>query len=486
MSILIHLNKNKETYHKSIFDQWNQLSYGSLLKVVFYYSDTKINNEYVLKEVDNKLFLAINEDEKNDVHLYFKAMFILNKLYDINLVVKCKENLLLDSYLLTKFLQNNKKTPFINCSKFLEGSPLFYMNKVMIHGFSRWIELNLDKKIEESTFSYILDKATITPIHKELYTLSISEFVENNNILALYDPNYQINLNEANKLLPKNRDMSIKYFDTSKTQLVIHPRGGFGNLIFQCLFGYTQAMKLGINLVFNRDYRDVRKNISDYKLLDHLNFCNMDYIKTLEHTSEYTEPKFSYTDPNFDAHSNYITSGYFQSHKYFDSKSLELLKLHMFKDQMDLVIESKLYIDSIKTKYQKPVVLIHIRRGDYVNNSKYITLPKEYYSNAMNSLDGECVYLIFSDDIEYVKTLDVFGKKSFIICEELDVEKTFLKMTFCDHFIIANSTLSLSAYYFRNNENAMLFAPFKWFGNTFSDQYIPSDLLPSNTMLVKF
>lgn len=486
--LLIHLKKNNTNYQKYILDSWNNFNKEDnemIFKLVYYYSDTTIAKEYILKQVDDKIFLSINVDEVDDIQLYFKAMFILNRLHPLDLVVKCKENVLIDSYLLSKFIKKNV-APFVSSTEKLENSPLFVMTKVMIHGFSRWIELNLDKKIDEYTFSYILQKGDITPKYENFFTKDISEFVEKNNIISFFDEKYQTNMNAIYKLLPDSREMSIKYFDNRKSQLIIDPKGGFGNLLFQCLFGYYHAMKLGVNLVFNKEYRDVRQNVSSYKLLKHLNFCNIEYIDSIDNMVDYKEPNFFYTKVHFDDKTNYRVNGYFQSHKYFDQKSFDLFKLHMFKEQMDLVIEAKLYIDDIKLKHNKPVVLVHIRRGDYVNNNKYITLPEDYYRNAINSIQNDCVYLIFSDDIEYVKTLNLFNNLTHVICDEQDVEKTFLRMTFCDHFIIANSTLSLSSYYFRNNEKAILMAPHKWFGETFKHQYRPSDLLPQNTVLIQF
>ena len=482
--ILIHLKKNRIDYHKLILNAWTTVAQTDF-QLVYYYSDENIKDEYILKQTDNKLFLAINESELNDIHLYFKAMFIINKRYNVKLIVKCKDNIIIDPHLL-KIVIKTHNSSFINSTNTLENSPLFIMNKRVIHGFSRWIELNLDKKLNEKMFSYILEKGQITPVYQKMYTTSVVEFVENNNTLAFYDQNYSINMNEVNKLLPENVEMSVKYFDKTKPQLIINAKGGFGNLMFQCLFGYTYAMKLGVNLMINRDYRDVRKNISDYKLLQHLNFCNNEYINNTS-SIDYKEPNFYYNEVNLDSKKNYNINGYFQSHRYFTKESLDLLKMHIFKEQMDLVIEAKLYIDDIKIKYRKPIVLVHIRRGDYVNNTKYVNLTENYYINAMNSIQGDCVYLVFSDDVQYVKSMNLFNKNSdVVICEEENVEKAFLKMIFCDHYIIANSTLSLTAYYFRNNENALLLAPFKWFGNIFEHEYKPEDLLPPNAVLIQF
>jgi hypothetical protein len=50
------------------------------------------------------------------------------------------------------------------------------------------------------------------------------------------------------------------------------------------------------------------------------------------------------------------------------------------------------------------------------------------------------------------------------IINEPDPLKTLFLMSLCDGFIIANSSLSLMAYYMREQEGAHLVAPKKWFG----------------------
>ena len=56
-------------------------------------------------------------------------------------------------------------------------------------------------------------------------------------------------------------------------------------------------------------------------------------------------------------------------------------------------------------------------------------------------------------------------------------------MTFCDNFIIANSTLSLVAYLLRNNQTAKIVAPKKWFGSV-GYKYKIEDIVPPETILI--
>ena len=57
--------------------------------------------------------------------------------------------------------------------------------------------------------------------------------------------------------------------------------------------------------------------------------------------------------------------------------------------------------------FDKEVIAIHIRRGDYIDNPNYVLLPITYYYLALEQYfpNWRTQYnvLIFSDDIEYCK-----------------------------------------------------------------------------------
>ena len=91
-------------------------------------------------------------------------------------------------------------------------------------------------------------------------------------------------------------------------------------------------------------------------------------------------------------------------------------------------------------------VFIHVRRGDYVKFSDIHYLQEDdYYKNALQHFNIPATqFLIFSDDISYCKTRDVFNSlpnKEFIDNpNELEV---LAKMASCKGgAICANSTFS--------------------------------------------
>ena len=116
---------------------------------------------------------------------------------------------------------------------------------------------------------------------------------------------------------------------------------------------------------------------------------------------------------------------------------------------------------------------IHVRRGDYVNNPGYAKIPASYYEKAMSKIKVD-KYLVFSDEIEYCKT--IFRGEKFIFVKDLDHVELFL-MTLCDHNIIANSTFSWWGAYLNQNPAKIVIAPDLWVGDNrcTTDDIVPKE-----------
>ena len=86
------------------------------------------------------------------------------------------------------------------------------------------------------------------------------------------------------------------------------------------------------------------------------------------------------------------------------------------------------------------MVAIHVRRGDYVNNSFYVDLLSEtaYYEAAME-LFPDRQFVVFSDDIEWCKQQSIFKDCEFSHGTELE---DMNNMASCNAHIIANSSFS--------------------------------------------
>lgn len=256
---------------------------------------------------------------------------------------------------------------------------------------------------------------------------------------------------------------------------IILPGGGLGNILFQYFFGYS------INKLYNKDvyyqinYNYWRGDINKYKIFQHLNFIDTNTIDTSDF-KDFIEPHFYHYDIYFDPNVNYKISGQFQSFKYF-TNYIDGIKQELFSNVYQLYNE--MLNKYLSLKNGKNTCMIHVRRGDYLNYSNIHPIcSDEYYIEALKIIPN-CRYFIFSDDLPFVNNWNVLKNIDFIIIDEPDPEKTLLLMTLCNHFIIANSSLSLAAYFLRDNINATLVAPKLWFGVD-GLKYDINDIIPKN------
>ena len=111
-------------------------------------------------------------------------------------------------------------------------------------------------------------------------------------------------------------------------------------------------------------------------------------------------------------------------------------------------------------------ICVHVRRGDYLTKSDYHTvLDEEYYITSLSKFDtSNKMVLVFSDEPEIIKNWKVWQLSNIHFVNIPDPLETLWLMTMCTHFIIANSSLSLQAYYMRENKSAQLEYPNNWFG----------------------
>lgn len=148
------------------------------------------------------------------------------------------------------------------------------------------------------------------------------------------------------------------------------------------------------------------------------------------------------------------------------------------------------YKDDIKYLYspgiiQSDYVSIHVRRAKnpidptepaYNENFFYVDLghhqhedmSDNYYKRAMDMFPGE-KFLVFSDDIEWCKTSQLFDGCEFYHGDELD---DMNRMAGCKSNIIANSSFSWWAAYLNPNLNKRVIAPAKWFSDSNNEQLI--------------
>lgn len=272
--------------------------------------------------------------------------------------------------------------------------------------------------------------------------------------------------------------------------VVVDPYGGgIGNLLFQHNVGLALALKYNATLIIRsddnvNDIDTVRPPFIAYReLFKHAQFMGTPLLQSMgscNSVSVYDEGGFKYSPLSFNVGTSMlIIKGYFQSYKYFNT---------YWKQIKDILIDNtKDIYTSVMDKYNsisndKQTVCVHIRRTDYLKRPDYHSIiGEEYYEKALESF-SDSKWLIFSDDVESIKDWKLWKNKDIVFVDEIDPLRTLYLMSMCDAFVIANSSMSLNAYYFRRNIDAPIYIPRNWFGKEGPEFHI--DDLAENAIII--
>jgi hypothetical protein len=103
----------------------------------------------------------------------------------------------------------------------------------------------------------------------------------------------------------------------------------------------------------------------------------------------------------------------------------------------------------------------------------------EYYKEALSKFDVKRPVVIFTDDIEWCKSQDIFQPDRFMVSETEDNVYDMCLMTLCDDYIIANSSFSWWGAWLSHNPDPKVIAPKKWFGtNGYTASNNTEDIVP--------
>lgn len=177
--------------------------------------------------------------------------------------------------------------------------------------------------------------------------------------------------------------------------------------------------------------------------------------------------------------------GHFNSEKYFVEHSDIIRKELTLKEPLSPIAKEA---EDELTRFKdagKTLVLLHVRRGDYVTNNQaqafHGTKGEDYYKDAIakikkelthqSILDDQIVFVLASDDLVWVNAVIVplLSGIQYVILSRPGVtnyEEIYL-MSCCTHFIIANSSFSwwgawLSTTAEISGGKKMVIGPLKW------------------------
>ena len=191
------------------------------------------------------------------------------------------------------------------------------------------------------------------------------------------------------------------------------------------------------------------------------------------------EPHFQYWNGISQVSPNTYLTGYWQSEKYFEKVTNILRADFVFK--LPMSDKNQATADEIE---QCNSVSLHVRRGDYVQNSNELSVhalcSTEYYRMAIQQVAERVqqpVLFIFSDDIAWVKN----NFKIDFPCQFVDHNhgtesyNDMRLMSLCRHHIIANSSFSWWGAWLAQSSDQNVFYPKNWFNTPNNDI---SDLVP--------
>ncbi|MFG6335444.1 MAG: alpha-1,2-fucosyltransferase [Lachnospiraceae bacterium] len=175
-------------------------------------------------------------------------------------------------------------------------------------------------------------------------------------------------------------------------------------------------------------------------------------------------------------HRNIYMNGWFQ-----EAKEIEPIRDILLRDFKIVECMPEKIQDMERRITAEESVCVHIRRGDYVNNTQFGVCTEAYYKAAMRAMSERLdhpVFYVFSDDIDDVKRMNLDFPVIYEDRSDYDYESLYL-MTKCSHFIMSNSTFSWWGQFLSEKEGKIVMAPNRWYNDGFGEatQYLDGWIL---------
>lgn len=250
--------------------------------------------------------------------------------------------------------------------------------------------------------------------------------------------------------------------------------GGLANQIFQYALGRATAIRTGALLRF--DTRDLDSDtLRDYAL-DQLNvrgrrasLAELDYFLNAgaRDVTVVRENSFEFDPAVQLVRAPVYLDGYWQSERYFYDCAAVL------RNDISLARPFTRIGEELAARMDDSVsVSVHVRRGDYISNSRtnayHGAVSKEYINSAIRHIDTQypgSVFFIFSDDLDWARdNLDAEGRAVFVTDrpDASDAEDLIL-MGRCKHHILSNSSFSWWGAWLNPSLRKTVVAPSPWF-----------------------
>ena len=241
--------------------------------------------------------------------------------------------------------------------------------------------------------------------------------------------------------------------------------GRMGNQLFQYAFAFAQSRKMRCPFVLVNENKKHKLYIDKYFKLPLFNsFKNKIYqlfwrkrnkLKNYARILNDLDPD----DQLRQVEKGKLYHGFYQANNYFKEYEEQIVREFEVK---------KIWINKFKNKNsvlftEKPLLTIHVRGGDYLENID-IVLGTEYYKNCLSkikNLDNHIIVVVTDDKSHAEKVLPTCCNYHYSNGSEIE---DFLFMVFANKVIISNSSFAWWAAYLNKVEGKEVYAPKYWFG----------------------
>lgn len=273
--------------------------------------------------------------------------------------------------------------------------------------------------------------------------------------------------------------------------IVIELKGGIGNQMFQYAFGKFLSLKYNRPLLLNTSFytsgrSDRTFDLEIFRIEEYMNAEDVIF------NHQWRRDEITFISENsycFDATNHQhlesdeiykklvFVKGYWQSYKYFAPIDDLIKKQFIFKKGL-----SGIWKNAASEIVNSNSVMIHVRRGDYLQKLDYHGVVSENYIDdginyCKNNLAAARFY-VFSDDIPWCREKLSRYENIRFMDERFYGENNlpYLQlMCQCKHFILANSSYSWWAAWLGRSKNSIIIYPRKWFA---AEHLVINDLTP--------
>jgi len=306
---------------------------------------------------------------------------------------------------------------------------------------------------------------------------------------------------------------------------IIHLMGGLGNQLFQIAAGLNVSFSENVPLIIDDSYGNFRKNASSQadiftyersifstlrippdkkkylgrilSLLIRMSLRSREEIKPRvlrlilsklvsvllalklrRKIAVWCSTDVGYEPIPYSSKSQYLI-GYFQTYRYAE--------LNKVKSVMSsLTLPDKKIFEMEELAKQECPLIVHIRLGDYLQESSFGVLSHEYYDRAISLMTSKYNFekiWVFSDDIENAKSY--IPDRFTTLCRWIDDKNdsacvTLEKMRLGSGYVIGNSSFSWWGAFLARKISAPTIAPNPWF----IGMKQPNELIPSNWIII--